>query len=232
MIDIQSGILWYLIFLFSTVFHEFAHAYTAMKMGDLTAYQNGQVTVNPIPHIKTEPIGTVVVPIISFLVGGWMIGWAKTPYDYEWAYENPHKSAAMSAAGPMSNFILVLFAAAVIHIGIFFGWFYSPETVDISTLVLAYNSGIPSSIASIISVVFSMNLILCIFNLIPLPPLDGSGILPMFMGEEKGRKYMDVISGSAFSFVGIFIAWKLFDAVYFKIHLLFVNLLYWGSNYH
>ncbi len=82
---------------YSQLFSMNSHtAFTAMKMGDSTAYENGQVTLNPFPHIKREPLGTVAVPIISFLLGGWMIGWASTPYNYEWAYENPKKSAAMA----------------------------------------------------------------------------------------------------------------------------------------
>lgn len=231
MIDVRSGIIWYLVFLFSTIFHEFSHAFSAMKMGDLTAYENGQVSLNPVPHIKREPIGIVVVPIISFILGGWMLGWASTPYNYEWAYTHPKKSAAMSAAGPISNFILLFISAIIIHIGIYFGLFYAPETITISNIVQASNPEMFESVAKIISIMFSLNLILFVFNLIPLPPLDGSGILPMYMGEKTGRKYLDFITGSAFSMVGLFIAWKLFDLIYFRIHLVFVNLLYFGGQY-
>jgi len=229
--DIQMGLIWYLAFLFSTVFHEFSHAFTAMKMGDSTAYESGQVSLSPIPHIKREPLGMVVVPVISFLVGGWMIGWGSAPYNYEWAYTYPKKSAAMSAAGPMSNFILLFITAVIIHIGIYSGLFYAPESITISSVVESYNPGVIESFAKILSVMFSLNLILFMFNLIPLPPLDGSGIIPMFLGEEKARKYMNFISNPAFSIIGILIAWRLFDLVYWKIHLAFINFLYFGSNY-
>jgi hypothetical protein len=72
--NLADGIIWYAVFLFSTVFHEAAHALTAYKMGDSTAHSKGQVSLNPIPHIKREPFGTVIVPILSFAAGGWMIG--------------------------------------------------------------------------------------------------------------------------------------------------------------
>lgn len=92
MIDYSEALLWYVLFLFSTTFHEASHAFTAYKMGDSTAYEQGQVSLSPIPHIKREPLGTVIVPVISFIFAGWMIGWASAPYNYEWAYNNPKKS--------------------------------------------------------------------------------------------------------------------------------------------
>lgn len=227
----SDSVIWYVVFLFSTTVHEAAHAWSAHKMGDSTAYIEGQVTLNPIPHIKREPIGTIVVPIISFLIGGWMIGWASTPYNINWAHEYPRKSAAMSVAGPISNFILLFISALTINIGIWLGYFYSPETVNISTIVASNNPGIFAIFAKILSIFFSLNLILFIFNLIPIPPLDGSGILPLYLSEEKGRKYMHFINNPAFAIIGILIAWKIFDIIHWKLFLVFINLLYPGSNY-
>ena len=229
--NLTNGSIWYIVFLLSTTFHEAAHAFTAMKMGDLTAYENGQVSLSPIPHIKREPIGTVVVPIISFLIGGWMLGWASAPYDPEWAHKYPKKSAAMAAAGPMSNFILIIIAALLIHIGIYFNVLYAPEKITIDSVVAAVNPGFYDGIAKILSIMFSLNLILFFFNLIPIPPLDGSGIVPMYLSDEAGRKYLHFVRNSAFAFIGIFIAWKLFDLIYFDLHTIFINLLYPGSNY-
>ena len=229
---LTEGILWYLVFIFSTTFHEAAHAFTAMRMGDRTAHKGGQVTLNPIPHIKREPFGTIIMPVLSFAAGGWMIGWASTPYDRKWAYDNPRKAAAMAAAGPMSNFILILLSAALIHIGIYFGYLYAPQSITISSIVAGSSEGIFAALAKILSVMFSLNLILFIFNLIPFPPLDGSGIIPLYLSKEAGQKYMRFVSRSAFSIIGLLIAWKLFDMFYFKIHLIFINLLYPGVNYH
>ena len=232
MVNLTEGLIWYAVFLLSTTVHEAAHAFTAHKMGDSTAYDTGQVSLNPLPHIKREPIGTVVVPIFSFFAGGWMIGWASTPYNVQWAFNHPKKAAAMAAAGPISNFILVILAGLLIHIGIWTGLFYAPETITISSIVGTNSTGALVFVTKVLSVMFSLNLILFVFNLIPLPPLDGSGILPMYLSDDTGRKYMKLIRTPALFFVGLFIAWKLFDLIYFKIHLVFINLLYPGGNYH
>lgn len=69
--NLGEGFLWYLAFLFSIVVHEASHAFTAMKFGDNTTYEGGQVTRDPFPHIKREPVGTVAVPLLSYFVGGW-----------------------------------------------------------------------------------------------------------------------------------------------------------------
>src|SRR6266540_7395228 len=103
-----DGMMWYVVFLLSITVHEAAHAFTAMKLGDNTAYHGGQVSLDPVPHMRREPVGMVVVPIISFLMsGGWMMGWASTPYDPLWAERYPRRSAWMSLAGPVSNLMLV-----------------------------------------------------------------------------------------------------------------------------
>ena len=78
-VDIALGFGWYVVFVFSTVLHEAAHAFASWRLGDSTAYQGGQVSVNPVPHIRREPVGMVVVPIISFVFTGWMFGWASAP---------------------------------------------------------------------------------------------------------------------------------------------------------
>ncbi len=230
--NLTDGILWYVVFLFSTVFHEAAHAFTAHKLGDSTAHSIGQVSLNPVPHIKREPFGTVIVPILSFAAGGWMIGWASTPYNPQWAHNYPKKAAAMAAAGPISNFILLLISVALIHLGIVLGIFFQPDSITISGIVSGVNAGWTEILAKIISVMFSQNLILFVFNLIPFPPLDGSAVAPMYLSEETGRKYIAFIRNPVFSIAGIFIAWTVFDLIFLKIHLIAINLLYPGSNYH
>ena len=90
---LAEGLLWYVAFLFSTTLHEASHAFAAFRLGDRTAYEGGQVTLDPIPHMRREPIGTIVVPLLSFLLGGWMIGWASTPYNRNWAEQAPKRAA-------------------------------------------------------------------------------------------------------------------------------------------
>ena len=171
--NLADGILWYAVFLFSTVFHEAAHAFTAHKMGDSTAHKSGQVSLNPVPHIKREPFGTVIVPILSFAAAGWMIGWASTPYNPQWAHDYPKKAAAMAAAGPISNFILLIISVIIIHVGIAVGFFYQPDSITISGIVAGASAGWTEILAKIVTVMFSLNLILFISNLMPFHPLDG-----------------------------------------------------------
>ena len=108
--------LWMLAFLFSTTFHEAAHAWAAKRGGDKTAYEAGSMTMDPLPHIKRSPFGMVVVPILSFFLAGFMIGWASAPYDARWAKRHPHRAAWMSLAGPAANFILVVACAVIIRV--------------------------------------------------------------------------------------------------------------------
>ncbi len=230
--NLANIFLWYLVFLFSTVVHEAAHAFSAKKLGDNTAYYGGQVTLDPRPHIRREVIGTTVVPIISFLVGGWMIGWASTPYDPVWARNYPERSAWMSLAGPLSNLALVLVAGLLIRLGMLMEIFYAPDTINFSHVVGSSLAGFPETIATLLSILFSLNLILLFFNLIPLPPLDGSGAIPLFLSEEKAIKYMDFIHNTPFMFMGLMIAWQVFNHIFDPLHLMAINLLYPGLNYY
>lgn len=229
---LAQGLLWYFAFLFSVVVHEAAHALAAFKLGDHTAHEGGQVSLDPLPHIRREPVGTVVVPLLSYLAGGWIIGWASTPYDRDWARLYPERSALMSLAGPLSNLLLVLLTALAIRAGIFFDLFYAPEQINFSRVTVAYQDGTLAGIATLLSIMFSLNLLLFIFNLLPLPPLDGSGIIPLFLSRERAVAYMDFIANAPFALLGILLAWKVFGYVYDPLHLLFINLLYPGAGYH
>ena len=84
----------------------------------------------------------------------------------------------------------------------------------------------------ILSIMFTLNLLLCVFNLLPFPPLDGSGVLPLLLKEEHALSYMNFINNSSFSFFGLFIAWNVFDKLFDPIHLMAINLLYPGAGYH
>ncbi|OGW29843.1 MAG: hypothetical protein A2X59_13090 [Nitrospirae bacterium GWC2_42_7] len=229
---LAEGLTWYFAFIFSIVMHEASHAYTAMRLGDNTAYNEGHVTLNPLPHIKREYIGTIVVPIFSFLASGWMIGWASVPYDRDWARRHPDRSAWMSLSGPAANLVIVLVCAALIRIGMAFDIFFPPETLNFSHIIEAVNPGVFSSVATFISIMFSLNLVLFFFNLLPVPPLDGSGVVPLLLGKDKAVSYLDFIENTQFMFFGLLIAWKVFDYVFDPIHLACINLLYPGFGYH
>ena len=224
-----DGLLWYVAFLFSTTLHEVCHAFAAYRLGDRTAYEGGLMTLDPVPHIRRQPIGMVVVPIISFLAGGWMIGWASVPYDPQWAYDNPRASAKMSAAGPAANLLLALIAAVAIRIGILGGAFAAPQSIDFAHVIESTRGGAIATVVAFINVVFSLNILLFIFNLLPVPPLDGSGILPMFLSKAAAQKYLGLVRNPSFTLFGILIAWKVFDFVYSPLHLLVINLLFYGE---
>jgi Zn-dependent protease len=226
--DLVTGIKWYVVFLFSTTLHEAAHAWAALKLGDDTAARGGQVTLDPTPHLQRSPFGMVVVPIVSYLLGGWMIGWASAPFDPRWAAANPRKSALMSLAGPGANFLLVLTAAILIRAGIALNYFSAPETIDFSRVVSAETSG-GYFFSSFLSIFFSLNLLLCAFNLLPIPPLDGSGALMLFAGPKSGQRVLEFLRNPQFRIFGLFVAWKLFDYVFPPLHILAVNILYLGN---
>src|ERR1700679_4089938 len=115
--DLVEGAMWFGAFLLSTTCHEASHAWVAFRLGDDTAMKGGQVTLNPVPHIRREPVGMVVVPIISWFAGGWIIGWASAPYSVEWARQHPRRAALMALAGPATNLALALAAALLIRVG-------------------------------------------------------------------------------------------------------------------
>ena len=85
--ELGNGLVYYVVFLFSTTLHEAAHAWAAMRGGDLTAYHGGQVTLDPRPHIQREPFGMVAIPILSVMLSGWPFGFATAPYDPHWAMQ-------------------------------------------------------------------------------------------------------------------------------------------------
>ena len=223
--DLGVALIWYVALLFSLTLHEASHAWAAMLGGDRTAYHGGQVSLDPRPHIRREPFGTVVVPLLSFAVSGWMIGWASTPYDPRWAYTYPKRAAWMSVAGPAANFMLILLAATVIRAGMMAGVF-EPGTYSFQELVVAPQGGAAATIALFLSVLFTLNLLLFVFNLIPVPPLDGSGALGLFVSEETARKIQSKLLHPRFSFIGILIAWYAIREIFGPVHKAAVRMLY------
>ena len=230
--QIKLGILWYVIFLFSLVLHEFSHAIAAFKLGDRTAFEAGQVSLNPIPLLRREVFGTIIVPIASFIFGGWMLGWASTPFDYRWAEKNMEKSAIMSLAGPAANFALIILAVVLIRIGYAADIFYAPDSIDFSHVTASFEGGIYSTLSVFLSILFSLNLILMLFNLLPLPTFDGSNLLLFFVKGEQARKVFEFIHNPKFTFFSVFVAWNIFDYIFYPIHLFAINLLYPGVSYY
>ncbi len=230
--ELVLGITWYVVLLVALTCHEAAHGFAALKLGDPTAYRRGQVTLDPVAHIKREPFGTVVVPILSFLLAGWMIGWASAPYDPYWARNNRQRAALMALAGPTANLILVVIAGLAIRGGVLLGFFYAPESITFEQVTAAASPGFANSAALVVSILFSLNLILLVFNLIPLPPLDGSEVLSLFLNDRAAERYTALMHHSGFRIIGLIIAWRLLDVVLNPAHTLALNILYPGAGYH
>jgi Zn-dependent protease len=229
--ELALGAVWYVVFLFSTTCHEAAHALVAKLGGDMTAAEGGQVTLNPIPHIRRSPFGMVVVPILSFALGGWMIGWASAPFDPEWQRRYPRRSAWMALAGPAANFTLMILAGIAIRVGVALGYFRAPEFIQgYSGLVVSAN-GEPTFLTSALSVLFILNLLLGTFNLLPLPPLDGHAGIMVAMPEEMAHRYLAWIAHSRnFAMLGLIISWTIFDRIFQPIFLFALHALYAGVH--
>ncbi len=227
--------IWYAVFLFTLTFHEGAHALVAYWGGDDTAYRGGQVSLNPLPHIRREPFGTVLVPLLTFFMSGWMMGWASAPYDRAWGLRHPRRLAAMSAAGPAANLILAVVAFVILRMLLGSGYFVAPESVGVSHLVepsaAAAGSTFAAPLALLLSVALSLNLLLGLFNLIPLPPLDGSGVMLGLFPSTIGR-FMNAFAGNPmFSMMGLLVAWRLFDFMFPPAFSFMLALLHPGMGY-
>jgi Zn-dependent protease len=232
MADPAIALTYYVVFLFSTTLHEAAHAWAAKLGGDLTAYRGGQVTLDPRPHIRREPFGMVVLPLLSALISGWPFGFASAPYDPRWAMRHPTRAAWMALAGPGANLALLLVAALGIRAGMAAGAFQAPDAVSFGSIVDTDAAGIARGVAFLLGVVFSMNLLLATLNLIPVPPLDGSAAVPLFLSTEAAGRYQRFLwSQPMLGWVGMLIAWQLFGVVFRPLFLLAVNLLYPGMGY-
>jgi Zn-dependent protease len=229
MANIGEGLTYYAVFLFSTTLHEAAHAWAAKLGGDLTAYHGGQVSLDPTPHIRREPVGMVLLPLLTALSMGYPIGFASAPYDPRWAQRYPKRSALMALAGPAANILLALIAAICIKIGIAADLFSAPGRIGFGQIVETDVGPVWQALAIFVSALFSMNILLAAFNLLPFPPMDGSAAIPLFVGDKLGRVWQNLIWGTpALNFVGYFIAWQVFKYVFNPIFFGAIQLLYPG----
>ncbi|MFQ5529744.1 MAG: site-2 protease family protein [Gemmatimonadota bacterium] len=229
-INIVEGLLFYAVFLFAVTLHEAAHAWAALRLGDPTAYHGGQVTLDPRPHIRREPFGMVLLPLLSVVMMGWPFGFASAPYDPRWAMRHPKRAAWMALAGPASNLLLCLVSGVAIVGLLAAGVFVGPERVAFAHLVDATGGGLWDAVGFFLSAMFSLNLLLAVFNLLPFPPLDGSGAVPLLLSDEHTAKYQQMMWGSpGLSWMGILLAWYAFDFVFDPVWTLAINILLPGS---
>jgi Zn-dependent protease len=226
---LANGIVWYVVFLFSLTCHEAAHALVAKWGGDPTAFHGGQVTLNPIPHMRREVFGTIIVPIASFALGGWMIGWASAPYDPAWRYRHPRRAAWMALAGPVANLLLVVVAVLGIHLGLRAGVLTTPRYLRFASVVSGSAGEAGRGLALLLSVLFSLNLLLATFNLLPLPPLDGHAAVGLVMSENAARRFTALTRNPTLAILGLVVCWKIFPYIFDPIFGLALNLIYPGQ---
>lgn len=188
----------------SVIAHEVSHGYAAQLLGDPTARLAGRLTLNPLPHL--DMMGSFVVPVLTFFIGGFIFGWAKpVPYN-PYNMRDPRVGGAIvAAAGPFANVLIAIVFSALIRMS--------------SVLSL------PSSFVEIASIVVFLNILLAFFNLVPIPPLDGSkilfAILPYrlrFIQEFLERYWFIAI------FVLILFLWQLFLPLIFYLFKLATGL--------
>ena len=173
------------ILLFSVIIHEVAHGWMALKLGDPTARDRGRLTLNPVPHI--DLVGSVIVPLMSLAAAGYVfIAWAKPVPINPLNFRNPRRdSVLVSAVGPVSNFVLALLCGfAVIATGL------------VSAALVGSAPGFPVQVAHFFVTMFYggmyINVVLGVFNLMPLPPLDGSHILAAALPPRAAAAYMRI----------------------------------------
>jgi Zn-dependent protease len=228
--DITIGLLWFIAFLFSTTVHEAMHAFAAWKGGDPTAYEGGQVTLSPIPHIRREPIGMLVVPLVTAMTQGWAIGWASAPYDPYWAARHPQRAAVMSAAGPAGNLMIAAVAFTLLKVGLGAGWFVAPDRVRFEHLVELPDGG-STFAGELLSIFLVLNVVLAVFNLLPLPPLDGGAILEYFLPPRMAAQLGELSRTPMFQILGLVVAWQVFPMIARPVFSLVLTALHPGVGY-
>ena len=225
--------LWLVAFLVSATCHEAGHAFAAKLGGDATAYRAGQVTLNPVPHIRREPFGMVVIPLLSYAFSGFMIGWASAPYDPLWADRHPKRAGLMAAAGPAANLILALIALAGIRLLVQVGLGTAPDQASFERLVqITSGSSMLAAFGRFLSILAMLNAMLLVFNLMPVPPLDGASIVERLGGQTAARGMAMFRAMPMAGFVGILIAWQLFGYIAPLIFSGVLSLAHPGAVYH
>jgi len=174
--------------LLSLSVHEYAHAWTASRLGDDTPRRQGRLTLSPLAHI--DPIGSILFPAIILYTSGGIFGWAKpvqfNPANFTRRISMRGGTALTAAAGPFSNVILALVSVLLLRL-----------MLELNLPIGASEAGTAAMVGEFLQAMFSLNVLLAVFNLFPLPPLDGSHLLPRSLDPLKERM-------SRYSFVLLF----------------------------
>jgi len=171
------------VLMISVIFHEVAHGYTAFRLGDPTARYAGRLTLNPLKHI--DPFGTVILPLLLILARfPYPVGWAKPVPVNPLLLRDPRRGMMLvGAAGPLSNVSLALVAAMILR------------TVPVSRTPFLFD---------LLSIACYVNILLSVFNLVPVPPLDGSRVVAGLLPPELRKHYESLSPYGIFIILGLF----------------------------
>jgi Zn-dependent protease len=168
----------FIVLLFSLTVHESAHAWTADRLGDSTARERGRVSLNPIVH--ADLIGTVIFPLLALLGNLPLIGWAKpVPVNVRRLRHPRRDYVFVAAAGPASNLLLALAAAIVLWL------------IPVSPVILG-EPNVSAPVASLLSGAMQINVLLAVFNMLPIPPLDGGNVIGGLLPARLSRTFNDI----------------------------------------
>jgi Zn-dependent protease len=211
------------IVLFAISFHESAHAWSALKFGDTTARDLGRISLNPLRHI--DPIGSILVPIILYIFSGLIFGSAKpTPVDLR-NTKNPRlANLVVSAAGPLSNFLLAAIGLAL------FAVVRASDPNAMSQLLEAlqgsrFAGGTLAPLTYILFWFVMVNVSLGVFNLLPIPPLDGSGVAVSLFGPPAARLYA-IIAPFGFLILILLLSTRLLRVIFAPFQQLVLRLVF------
>ena len=173
-LDIGQLVIVFSVLLFSLTVHESAHAWSAAKLGDSTARRLGRVSLNPVVHI--DPVGTLLLPFLAFTTGSPIIGWAKpVPVDSRNLKHPRQDFLYIAAAGPASNIVIAVVASVAMAV------------LPVSPVSVGPGPALP--LWNIAATMFELNLLLAIFNMVPIPPLDGGNVLAGLLPEGLARVF-------------------------------------------
>lgn len=181
---LEKMVVHLLVLVFSLVAHEYAHGLAALRLGDDTARLHGRLTMNPLNHL--DPIGSIAVPLVLFLSGGMMFGWAKpVPVRVGRLNDPKNDHPKVAAAGPLANLMLALISALGLGLVVALAEFLPAD----SSLGIASKSSPLAFLLQLFQTGILLNVMLAMFNLVPVPPLDGSWIISRFLPVSARMKY-------------------------------------------
>jgi Zn-dependent protease len=200
-----------IVLIFSVIIHEISHGYVAERLGDPTARNAGRLTLNPLKHI--DPFGSVILPLILVVTGSpFLFGWAKpVPYDLRNLKDPRMGAAKIAAAGPISNFILALVFGLALRAGLYFG--ISPD----------------APIVIFFALITYINILLGVFNLVPIPPLDGSKVLLALLPATSGASSLYAVfekNGLVILLLFIFFGYPLITPIIRGVFTLFTGQVF------